>query len=416
MEKLRPAHNNYVTGRDFFWDREREIELFIEKLDEGAHIQLLAPRRMGKTSLLHEVARRLGDRYVCLYLDLQASKSPSDAVVELSVATRPHASIWQKTKRVFSNILERVEVSIDSLDVHDIKIALNAGVSAGNWKAKGENLLCALGECEKPVAIFIDEVTLLVNRILKGADHRITSERLQLADEFMSWFRESSIKHKGTIRIVLTGSIGLEPILRQAGLSGTVTTFTPFELKPWDTDTAEGCLQALANGAGVTFEEGAKERVLEKLGCFIPQHVQMFFEHIYDNCRCKGNMECSRDDVLGVYNDRMLSTRGHAELAQLEERLGWVLGEELFPLALELLTEAAVTGHLSMDSARILLRGYEFKNRRPNDVLREIMDILEYDGYLSRAPTGFAFKSTLIRDWWDGRHRLFFIPASDRKM
>lgn len=50
MEKLKRAVGNYVTGEKF-WDREEDIRLFIELLNEGAHILMAAPRRIGKTSL-----------------------------------------------------------------------------------------------------------------------------------------------------------------------------------------------------------------------------------------------------------------------------------------------------------------------------------------------------------------------------
>ena len=80
---------------------------------------------------------------------------------------------------------------------------------------------------------------------------------------------------------MLTGSIGLEPILQQAGLSHTVNTFTPFELDPWDVKTAASCLQALANNYKVLFREGAKGRMLKLIGSPIPHHVPIFFNYIY---------------------------------------------------------------------------------------------------------------------------------------
>ena len=58
----------------------------------------------------------------------------------------------------------------------------------------------------------------MVNRLLKGDDYRITPERRAEADRFMSWLRAASIRHQGKVRIVVSGSIGFEPILRQAQL------------------------------------------------------------------------------------------------------------------------------------------------------------------------------------------------------
>ena len=55
----------------------------------------------------------------------------------------------------------------------------------------------------------IDEVPLLVNRMLKGEHFKITSERKAAVDEWMSWLRKTSLEHQGKIRIVLSGSIRL---------------------------------------------------------------------------------------------------------------------------------------------------------------------------------------------------------------
>lgn len=78
--KLKQAQGNWVDG-DRFWGREGDIRLLTRKIDEGAHISLVAQRRMGKTSLKKELQRRLSDRYICLFIDLQKDSEPADAVV-----------------------------------------------------------------------------------------------------------------------------------------------------------------------------------------------------------------------------------------------------------------------------------------------------------------------------------------------
>ena len=54
-----------------------------------------------------------------------------------------------------------------------------------------------LAGSEKPVIIFFDEVPILVNRMLKGNDYKITEERRRQTDTFMSWLRDNSIRHRG---------------------------------------------------------------------------------------------------------------------------------------------------------------------------------------------------------------------------
>jgi hypothetical protein len=413
-KKLKLGHGNWVVG-DQFWDREQEIERFTELIEEGAHILLVAPRRIGKTSLMREAARRINGRYICLQVDLQKSQSPADALVELSAATRPYKKIWERTLEIFRNVMCLVTGAIESLKIDDLTLTFRSGLTSGDWSAKGDRLLSALADSDTPVVVFFDEIAILVNRMLKGSDYTITPERIGEVDSFMSWLRENSIRHKGKLRIVLTGSIGIEHVLRQAGLSATLNTFSPFDLPPWDSKTAIGCLQALANQYDIKFEAGVPERIVELLGCCIPHHVETFFDAIYTNCKLRGHQEVTNDLVQEVYRTRMLGVSGHAELSHLEERLKMVLGPETYPLALELLTEAAVVGRLTMDAAIYLSEQYTFENLASKDALREIFGIFEHDGYLRKTGAEFRFVSHLLRDWWKARFEFYYTLVSERR-
>ena len=416
MAKLIQAHGNWVMGPDRFWDREFEVSSLIEYLDEGANILLVAQRRIGKTSLMKEVSRRIKKEFICLHIDSQTSFKAEDFVVELSAATHSFHSLWVKTKDVFSNVFDKAAAAIDSLQIEELKIKIRDGLVGANWEIKSNRLLDILSNAEKPVVVFMDEVPILVNRILKDDDYKITNQRIKATDKFMSWLRSNSIKYQGQIRFVLTGSIGLEPILRQAGLSATINTFKPFALNPWDEDTAIGCLEALSNQYRVSFKKGAYEHIVEKLGCCVPHHVQMFFSHIYEFCKQQNHMTCTNEIVDQVYETRMLSTKGHAELSTFEERLKIMVGEEILPFALDLLTEAAVTGHLSTEGADTYRAEYELKGQKGLEVLRTVLEILQHDGYLKEDSGKFVFVSKLLRDWWQARHKFGFVPANKRRI
>lgn len=414
VDKLIRAHGNWVVA-ERFWDREDELELLGEYLDEGAHVLLVAPRRIGKTSLMRETARRIGSRYVCLHVDLQKANSPADAVAELGLATRPHASVWEKTKQVFGNVLDQVAGRVESVSLEDVAITLRSGLNAGNWQDKGDRLLESLAAIELPVVIFLDEVPILVNRLLKGDDYQITPERRREADLFMSWLRRNSIRHQGRIRFVVTGSIGIEPVLRQAGLSATLNAFTSFELGAWSLDVSVGCLQALANQYGLEISAEVAAHMVETLGYAIPHHVEMFFDKVYEECRRKNTNRVSFDLVNQAYQTGMLSIRGHVELSHMEERLKMVLGPELQALTLECLTEAALSPQLTPDAAMFLAAEHNFDSRDSVDVLREILGILEHDGYLRRESDGsYVFQSRLLRDWWAARFGAWFERVSER--
>ena len=406
---LKRATGNWVVG-DQFWDREVELSLFMERLSEGAHLLLTAPRRIGKTSLLKEVARRLEGRFLCLYVDLQKAESPSDAVVELSLAAHACKPAWDRVVAVFHHVLKE---TVETVKVKDLSIVLRGGLTADNRQAKGDQLFQVLAEQDQPVALFLDEVAILVNRLLRGSDYIITDQRRQEVDAFLSWLRANSIRHQGRIRLVVTGSIGLEPLVRQAGLSATLNTFTPFHLGPWTRETAAGCLKALSNGYGLVLHPDAIEEMLDRLGVYIPHHVQMFFDHVYQEARLAGLQEVSCALVREVYQQSMLGIRGHVELSHMEERLKMALGPKLDLLALDLLTEAAVTGTLTADTARILALGHS--GEEWTAPLRDVLGILEHDGYLRSRDGAYSFDSTLLRDWWKARFQFAYVPAAERR-
>lgn len=413
MKKLKMGQGKVVTG-EWFWDREKEKELFVQKIDDGAHVLLVAQRRMGKTSLMAEVAELLAERYICLFVDLQKCQSASDAMVELSLKIHPYTGLWERAKGVFSNVLNRVTDSVESVQISELGITLRSGLTLGNWADKGDQLFDILAGADRPVVLLFDEVALMINNILKDENHNITAEGKARTNEFMSWLRKNSIKHQGNIRIVISGSIGLEPILHQAGLSATVNNFVPFELDPWDEETASNCIKALGNEYGIEFKEGAPEEMVKMLGCCIPHHVQMFFTNVYDRCVKRGDMHCSMQDVAEVYKSGMLGVRGHVELTHYEERLEKVLPKELCALALDMLTEAAVTGYLSDEAIAAFQKEYPIEGRDVGEIQKEIIWVLEHDGYLKSGAKGYVFVSKLLREWWRNRYRRFFTPVLKR--
>lgn len=412
-DRLKQGVGGVVT-KERFWDRENEKKLFVARIDEGAHILLVAQRRMGKTSLMAEAAEILREKYLCLFVDLEKSRSGMDAMAELSIKMQPYKGLWDKTKEMFSNVLTGVTDRVDSIEVSEIGVKLRSGLTRGNWAAKGDQLLDILAGSGGRVVVMLDEVPILVNKMLKDKENRVTAEGRAEADEFMSWLRKNSIKHQGKMSFVICGSIGLEPILHQAGLSATINNFVPFELDPWDDETAKECLLALGKEYGIEFDKGVTEDMVKRLGCCIPHHVQMFFTNAYDRCVKRGNMRCTIADVGDVYTRDMLGVRGHVELIHYEERLEKVLDKELLKLALDMLTEAAVTGCLTKEATKAFQGEYELDGRDVAEGQKEILWVLEHDGYLEKGAAGYVFVSKLLRDWWKNRHGMFFTPVLER--
>lgn len=414
MDKLKSKVGIWVTGESFF-NRAAEVQKLVRLLDEGNSVLLVAPRRVGKTSLVRETFRRMdeGGQTWQLYVDLEHCTYPHEFLPEMIKASRSLDSVWRRLAAPFMEILDRVE----KVGVPDtIEISMRDG-SAGGWQRKGEEVLQALVKLDKPICICLDELPVMVSRML-AAPGREYEESRQEADVFLSWLRKAALLAPDRLRFVICGSIGLEPIAARHKLSHTIAHLAPFHLAPWTRPTAEACARALAENYGLVWEQESLDCFLEHVRPWIPHHVQMFFSHIHDLCESNQEKSPSCKDVDMVYERHMLGTRGHAELATYEERLVRVLGgaeqRGMVSLALDLLTEAAMAEVLLDETAAELAAASS--PPIPSDGLQEVLNILEHDGYLERSESsgGWVFNVPLLRDWWKRRFSLSY-QANPRK-
>ena len=91
-----------------------------------------------------------------------------------------------------------------------------------------------------------------------------------------------------------------------------------------------------------------------------------------------------------------------------------VLGDDLFPMALELLTETAVVGALTADAMRIIAAKHDIESLSVGEAERQILEVLEHDGYIEQRSGRYEYISKLLRDWWKSRHGFGYIPASEQ--
>ena len=70
-----------ITGqsarKENFWQREKEIKEILHKINSHQHILLVAPRRVGKTSIMHYLLDNPEDKVV-LYIDTESANSENE--------------------------------------------------------------------------------------------------------------------------------------------------------------------------------------------------------------------------------------------------------------------------------------------------------------------------------------------------
>lgn len=146
------------AGPEYFCDREIETEKIISALNNDRSINLMSPRRYGKTGLIHHVFHQLSEKKnICIYIDIYATQNLNDFVKKFSenVLGKVDGTLEKKIKQ-FSTFFKsfRPVISYDSLTgIPEISVK----IESDNENKSLQEIFLYLQQSGKRCYIAIDE-------------------------------------------------------------------------------------------------------------------------------------------------------------------------------------------------------------------------------------------------------------------
>ena len=406
---MKPSTGRWVSGNDFF-DRKSELRVLEEQVRRGNHLLLTGQRRMGKTSILHELGRKLEtEGWVFLFIDVEGANSERDVVADLAEVIQPVRGIWSRFAGPIARWTGEQIGRVEEIAARPFRLKLRDGIRAASWRRHGERLIRACAEHDKPVLLAIDELPIFLSRMLREDDGA------QRVDDFLRWLRGVVQRLGGDSPVlIVSGSVGLAPLVRRLGIPDRINHLHSVRLGPWSRETSIECLELLAKDNGLRFEDGVANAVHEALGIGIPYYVQSFFARLQELATMKGRDHVNGEDVAEVRRE-LLAPSGDNDLVHYRTRLKEGLGdEESRTIAMEILSEAATEGMFTPEASRYLAQLYAPSGGDFPDRIAEVLEVLVHDGYLEAAGNGHRFPFPLLRDWWTARHCDHHVPIRSR--
>jgi uncharacterized protein len=379
-----------VRGPNFF-DREPELdELWF--LVERDHVLMLAPRRVGKTSLLLRMQDRPREGWKVVFVDVEAVDSEAAFVAKLLAELyklRPDGGLWSRLGEGIGNVFGRV----GKVEVGATSLGLELTQAVGDdWQKVGDRMFRLLRDLECPCLVAIDEFPIFVRRLL-GQDNGGDRTRLLL-----DWFRSLRIDTEiaeADVHFLLAGSIGLDAVVNRVAMSGTINDLRTFRLGELPDEQADALLVDLSRGESFDLPEPIRRRILELITWRIPYHLQLMFDQLLRSSRFE-KRELGAALVDEAF-EALLGPESRKHFAHWEERIkDTLISPQERDLMKALLAAAARDPKGFADDTAAQLR----QQHAPSEELAPVLLALEHDGYLTRQNDRWRFASSLLREWW----------------
>jgi hypothetical protein len=359
-----------ITGQavrgDNFWNRKVEIEDLWEELENGSHILMVAPRRVGKTSIMYKLLDESKDKdnYLVVYIDTESANSENEfwqKVFHKLLDDEFIGTVKNKTKSFFNKVKT---ISIDEISTKGVKFGDGKTL---DYVESFKNLMKGL-DSDKKIIIMIDEFAQTIENLLKEKNIEGAENLLKIHREIR---QDKQLSEK--IRFIYAGSIGLETVVSKIKATKYINDLTSVKVLPLVYEDAKKFTIKLNIDNKLNIDDAVIDYILEKIEWLIPFYIQLILKEVKTLSR--------RTDKIDkkVVDDAIENSLGHRNYfehwrSKLEE--GLERKEYLF--AKEVLNY--ISGNQTMKSKEIF--NLATKHKLDEDEAKEIIHSLVYDGYI----------------------------------
>ncbi len=373
-----------VAMGDNFWDRAYELEDIWDAIENGSHVLLSAPRRVGKTSIMRKMQHEPKEGYFLIYIDTESADKENEfwhKLFHLLMEEKFIATTKTKAKNILS-ILKNIsiqKISIKGVEFGDGKLV--------DFKEAFKRVINDM-QSDKKLIIMINEFAQTIENIIKYESEKSALSLLKAHHELR---QNSDISSK--ITFVYAGSIGLESVVRKINGTKYINDLNSIKIAPLDFDSATEFIHQLLEKNNFSIEDSQIKYMLNKIEWLIPFYIQLILQEIKKLYRRDPNIT---DTLIDKAIDNAIEHRNYFDHWQTKLKEAFTNQSYLF--AKEILN--TICEKTKMTSSEIL--NIAKKHSLNEDKAKETIHSLVYDGYINNNdnPKQYRFNSPILRQWW----------------
>jgi uncharacterized protein len=389
---MRNIIGQVVTGADFF-ERPQIINKIRRAIRNGNQVYLSAPRRVGKTSIMTYLADNPANNEQFVYVITQSIDTVDGFYQEITRAVMESPAFGKMKqfsdglKKVTKVLLQHINIKVS---LPFVEVSTEKGQSL-NFQVELERLLEEMNLENTKLIIMIDEFTETLDNIL-------IKHGKQEARRFLQTFRELMHNQKlaGKVQFLLTGSIGLQPLVKKLEASDLINQLQFIDVPPLTEDEACQLFRRLTEFEEIRLDDETLRFLLQRIDWLMPFHVQLLVQEVIDVYEREGN-PIDKTKTEKAFQ-QVFHQRNKIYFEQYYERLKKRLepGAE-YQFVHEILNKTAEEDIIEKAVVNDIAVKYAVENS-----YKATLETLIYDGYLYETADNrsYRFNSSILKTWW----------------
>jgi len=389
IEPLYISTGQPADGENKFFPRNKIVNQIWRKLTRGEDLLLTAPRRVGKSSILHYIKKNPKEGYIVKYLPVMGVHDSNtffkyiyNTLLENDEIYGSATGYFEKAKNNIKNIAKKIRgIGLEGISID--------GDEQIDYHYETIELLKSLPKETKRVIFLLDEFPETVSNIAMDCREK--------AIKFLQDNRDlRQLNHDADIQFIITGSIGLGNVVKRlTNDNHLINDLTLIEIEPLADKEAflmidRLCLGLKEESILLSFSDEAKSYLLQKIVQNLPYYIQMIVDEMVDE-----GIECVREEEIEMIIDKIIKSRSNADyFSNWKTRLGDAFEKKEESVAIKILSHISINDTMSHDEMKKIGKKIE---------INAIIEVLEYDGYISAHNGLYSFNSPLLKSWWSYR-------------
>lgn len=383
-----------IASKEDFYIRAKELRRIMLNLDAHANIQIAAPRRVGKSSILYYLKDNPSKGYINLYVEVESARSQNDFYRKIyreilkSEAIGSSRKFLDQLKNAKDEILSRLKgitlggVGLELNDAEDI-----------DFEEELTNLLIGINLGEDKLVLMIDEFPEVILNIVEDDKGEIIN-----AKKFLQSNRElrNHPKLHRKVQFIYTGSNSLNLTVAHLDSTSLINDLASVPVEPLTNEQSEDFVQKILLTYKYTITPERLKYLVSIVEWNIPFYFQLIIQEITNQIEPDEELN---QNVIDSSFAKVVEQRNDHYFEHYVRRLRRIFSESQTKFAHAFLNRLAQSASLSRNDAYNI--AHELLDESES---RRVLDSLIYDGYIMKitadGPPVYKFNSPILKLWW----------------